>query len=214
MALLWGLFVYVSLTLYSLAPDDDDALRYSILLASCFSLYLIVAFVLGWAGLKLQYFLLYPLYSVFPFALLFIYAQWFGSYESFIVLIVLGFIWINDTMAYFVGKSIGRTKLSPNISPGKTWEGTIGGWVSCALVGVLFAALNPHFTLWELVGMGLLVGIGGTFGDLLESQFKRLQKIKDSGSVLPGHGGFLDRFDSLLFCVPLIGLYLMIIKPH
>ena len=118
-------------------------------------------------------------------------------------------IWLNDTLAYLVGSLIGRTSLT-KISPKKTWEGTIGGIVlSTALVGIAayyiykFGSISLPLTI-----MAALAAITGTFGDLLESKLKRLANIKDTGSMLPGHGGFLDRFDSLLVAVPFVWLFI------
>jgi phosphatidate cytidylyltransferase len=125
-------------------------------------------------------------------------------------------IWINDTMAYIVGSLIGKTPLS-RISPKKTWEGTIGGIILSAginslILGEGFAlatdstSLNTYF--W--IGLTLTTAIAGTFGDLLESKLKRLAGVKDSGSLMPGHGGFLDRFDSLLLATPFVWLYVQL----
>lgn len=124
-------------------------------------------------------------------------------------------IWINDTMAYLVGSFIGKTPLS-KISPKKTWEGTIGGIVLCILVISLagyFAKLpNPfsgqNFSVRDWIMISGISAIFGTLGDLLESKLKRMAGVKDSGSLMPGHGGFLDRFDSLLIATPFIFLYI------
>ena len=130
---------------------------------------------------------------------------------SSIPIAIIASIWINDTMAYIVGSLIGRTPLS-KISPKKTWEGTIGGIILCIVVSGL---------LWSLIILGqvdfkflfivfpvaFISAIAGTFGDLLESKLKRMANVKDSGSIMPGHGGFLDRFDSLLLAVPFVWLF-------
>ena len=121
-------------------------------------------------------------------------------------------IWINDTMAYIVGSLIGKTPFS-SISPKKTWEGTIGGALLCVLVITLAGAYIPalqklHWSHWMVIS--LLCAVFGTLGDLFESWLKRRAGVKDSGSFLPGHGGFLDRFDSLLFAAPAVWFYLQI----
>ena len=124
-------------------------------------------------------------------------------------LIIIACMWINDTMAYIAGSLIGRTPLS-SISPKKTWEGTIGGIVLCvALVSLLsrYIMILQDLKLIHFIMISLIAAIAGTFGDLLESKLKRLAGIKDSGSVLPGHGGFLDRFDSLLIATPFVWVY-------
>jgi phosphatidate cytidylyltransferase len=110
-------------------------------------------------------------------------------------------------MQYLVGSFIGKTPFYPNISPKKTWEGTIGG----SLLAIILCALVYYFTQHNIktgIAIGLIASIGGTMGDLVESKFKRLCGIKDSGNILPGHGGFLDRFDSLLMAAPLLWWYL------
>ena len=113
--------------------------------------------------------------------------------------------WMNDTAAYFTGVTIGRHKLWPRLSPKKTWEGTIGGWVAAALIGGLFAWLSP-LQLGFAVGavLGTLGGVLGLFGDLSISMVKRQVGVKDSGVFFPGHGGMLDRLDSMLFVVPFV----------
>ena len=118
------------------------------------------------------------------------------------VLVIVS-IWVNDTMAYLVGSVIGRTPFSA-ISPKKTWEGTIGG----ALLAIAFVTIlgyyQFHFALMPLLLLSATAAIAGTAGDLLESKLKRLAGVKDSGQIMPGHGGFLDRFDSLLVATTLV----------
>ena len=120
-------------------------------------------------------------------------------------------IWINDTMAYIVGSLIGKTPLS-KISPKKTWEGTIGGIIlSVVVVGLIsFYGFRYGILTYHLVIISAIAAIAGTFGDLLESKLKRLAGVKDSGSLMPGHGGFLDRFDSLLLATPFVWLYVQL----
>lgn len=124
-------------------------------------------------------------------------------------IIIIGSIWVNDTMAYIVGSLIGKTPLS-KVSPKKTWEGTAGGVVLAVAVMTLIGYLSGSGSLWYWSIISFLAAVAGTAGDLLESKLKRVAGVKDSGNVLPGHGGFLDRFDSLLLAVPVIWLYLKI----
>ena len=129
------------------------------------------------------------------------------------VIIILS-IWINDTMAYIVGSLIGKTPLSP-ISPKKTWEGTVGGiLLAIAVVGLLFPLIyfgSSSFALFMFIApIAAVAAIVGTYGDLLESKLKRLAGVKDSGQIMPGHGGFLDRFDSLLLATPFVWLYVQL----
>ena len=126
-------------------------------------------------------------------------------------LMIIGSIWINDTMAYMVGSLIGKTPLSA-ISPKKTWEGTIGGIILAVAVmwGLGYLSQSSSAWLWAIIAF--VAAVTGTIGDLLESKLKRLANVKDSGSFMPGHGGFLDRFDSLLLAVPFVWLLLKILS--
>ena len=119
-------------------------------------------------------------------------------------------IWVNDTMAYIVGSFIGRTPLS-SISPNKTWEGTIAGVILSVLLVTKVMGLYVPIQEKTIFLISLVASIAGTFGDLLESKLKRLAGVKDSGNMMPGHGGFLDRFDSILFATPFVWLLLQIL---
>jgi len=123
-------------------------------------------------------------------------------------------IWINDTMAYIVGSLIGRTPFS-KISPKKTWEGTIGGIILCIIAITLLGklAIAVHLSSGHWIAIAIIAAVFGTLGDLFESKLKRMAGIKDSGSFMPGHGGFLDRFDSLLVAIPFVWLYIKIMLP-
>jgi phosphatidate cytidylyltransferase len=119
-------------------------------------------------------------------------------------------IWINDTMAYIVGSLFGKTPFS-KISPKKTWEGTGGGAVLCvAVIGLLgyFIPAAKQIAVQHWIAIAAICAIFGTAGDLLESKIKRMADVKDSGTIMPGHGGFLDRFDSLLVATPFVWLYI------
>lgn len=114
-------------------------------------------------------------------------------------------IWATDSGAYFIGKALGKTKLWPEISPNKTVEGSIGGVVCALIIALLFSLLSNINATWiSLLGITVVLSVFGQIGDLVESAFKRHFNIKDSGNILPGHGGILDRFDSLLFVWPLL----------
>lgn len=158
---------------------------------------------LHWAGL---------LYVTLPFALFMLVPGAGESYEYGWILGLLFMIWANDVFAYFIGRAIGRHKLAPNISPKKTVEGLVGGAVATVLMGVgnyhLFGL--TEYIHW-LVLSGMIV-VFGTLGDLAESMLKRNLHIKDSGTILPGHGGFLDRFDGLLFALPPVTAYILSIQ--
>jgi phosphatidate cytidylyltransferase len=123
---------------------------------------------------------------------------------------ILFLTWINDTGAYLVGSKMGKTPLFPRISPKKTWEGTIGGILFCILSGFLIHKLLGVLSLTDWLVIGGIVSVFGTLGDLIESMLKRSVGVKDSGTFMPGHGGFLDRFDAFIFEIPFIFLYLMV----
>jgi len=129
-----------------------------------------------------------------------------GSLSYTVPLLIVFAIWINDTMAYIVGSIIGKTPLS-KISPKKTWEGTIGGVILTIASICLVAYLTGRISIIDAGILSGVAAITGTFGDLFESKLKRMAGVKDSGSIMPGHGGFLDRFDSLLFASVFVWLF-------
>ncbi len=116
-------------------------------------------------------------------------------------LLIIASLWINDTMAYIVGSLIGKTPLT-KISPKKTWEGTLGGIILCVTAVTAFGVYYLKAEAGPFIAISAITSISGSFGDLLESKLKRMAGVKDSGQILPGHGGFLDRFDSLLIAIP------------
>jgi phosphatidate cytidylyltransferase len=127
------------------------------------------------------------------------------------VLLVLLGVWGFDTAAFFTGRYFGRHKLAPHISPGKTWEGVIGGLVLSIAAGLLIT-VKPLGIPWYLAGgIGILLGIAAVVGDLAESFIKRQTQVKDSGQMMPGHGGLLDRLDSLLFAVIVVYLFAQLV---
>ncbi len=130
-----------------------------------------------------------------------------------VVILMFVMIWVNDTGAYLVGCRWGRTKLFERISPKKTWEGAAGGALFAMTAGVVAPLIFPSLPMGSVAGMilGLVVCISGTIGDLVESMIKREEGVKDSGSIMPGHGGILDRIDSLLFAAPVTLIFIMII---
>ena len=131
-----------------------------------------------------------------------------GTTQYYVLpMLVIVSIWINDTMAYMVGSFIGKTTLSV-VSPKKTWEGTIGGALLAVVAVVLLGKVLTNLSYQTLVIVSVTAAITGTIGDLIESKFKRMAGVKDSGNILPGHGGFFDRFDSLLLAGPCVWLML------
>lgn len=122
------------------------------------------------------------------------------------------FLWLNDTGAYLSGSLLGKHKLLPRISPKKSWEGSIGGALLATASAIAASHFFPILNVWQWIGMALVVVVSGTFGDLTESMIKRSLDIKDSGRMLPGHGGILDRLDSMLFAIPALVVYLHILS--
>ena len=165
------------------------------------------------------YTMMSQLYIALPFSLLNVLAFRQQGYEiqyTYLVpLCVFVFLWMNDTGAYLCGSLLGKHKLFPRISPGKSWEGSVGGGIIVMGIAVLIWYLTDKYGVNDLglnalewAGLGLTVVVFGTWGDLVESLFKRTLGIKDSGSILPGHGGMLDRFDSSLLAIPAAVVYL------
>ena len=130
-----------------------------------------------------------------------------GSFSYLGLLGIFALIWANDTGAYLVGSTFGKNLLFPSVSPKKTIEGTVGGIVITMILAFPLSLLNGAFEYLDWLVVALIIGVMGTLGDLLESKFKRNYNIKDTGTILPGHGGFLDRFDSFLFIISFIYLY-------
>ncbi len=133
-------------------------------------------------------------------------------YNPKIIISIFILIWINDTFAYIVGKSIGKNKLFEAISPKKTIEGFIGGLGFAMLAGLILAQYYTHqpFLIWVIIAV--IVSVFGTIGDLVESRFKRIAKVKDSGTIMPGHGGILDRLDSIIFAAPFVFLFFQVLN--
>jgi phosphatidate cytidylyltransferase len=159
---------------------------------------------------NLGYTFLGLIYVALPFAMVNELAIERHHYKPLLMLGILIILWVNDSGAYFVGTILGRRKLFERISPKKTWEGFFGGAICSLLVALLFAKYYTPLDWWKWLVIAGIIVVTGTLGDLVESLFKRSIAIKDSGSVIPGHGGFLDRFDGLLLSMPFIITFLKI----
>ncbi len=183
-------------------------------------MYLLVSqlyFRRGTALSSWAYAMMSQLYVALPFALLNCIAfipypmgPLGTAYVYMYPLAIFLFLWSSDTGAYCVGSLLGRKipyRLFPSVSPKKSWIGSIGGTLLAMAVGAVIAQFEPSLTLLQWMGFGLIVAVFGTWGDLVESLIKRQLDIKDSGSVLPGHGGWLDRFDSSLLAIPASLIY-------
>jgi phosphatidate cytidylyltransferase len=157
-------------------------------------------------------------YIILPFVFITKISYGENSYNPKIIISVFILIWTNDTFAYLVGKSIGRHKLFERVSPKKTIEGFLGGIIfaniAAFLISKFYIRANPEFSqksiaIW--ITIALIVGIFGSIGDLIESKFKRIACVKDSGNIMPGHGGILDRLDSIIFVAPIVYLFYQIL---
>ncbi len=145
------------------------------------------------------------IYVALPFTLLTVLAYIKNdTYDSNIVLGCLFLLWASDSGAYFAGTKFGKTKLFERVSPKKSWEGSIGGMITAMVVATIISRYFTNYSAFQWYAIGVIIVVAGTYGDLVESLFKRSINIKDSADTIPGHGGFLDRFDGLLLSIPFI----------
>ena len=147
-------------------------------------------------------------YLLFSFTFLILLPFVSGVYEQSVILTLIILIWVNDSFAFFVGKNLGKRKLFESVSPKKTVEGFFGGVLFSLITAFILSYFCDFLSLTNLIVISLIASILGTAGDLVESKFKRQANTKDSGTIMPGHGGILDRLDSLLFVAPFVYLYI------
>jgi len=203
-----GLILYISATVWQYSISIGIA-TVGLYILGCMSIAIYELFrqkgnpLHNWA-----YFFLGQVYIVAPFLMLNLLNNLFGI-EFLLALFAL--IWVYDSGAYLFGVTLGKHRLFERISPKKSWEGAIGGFLAACGISLIFANFSPSLPIIGWLGFATLVVIFGTFGDLSESLLKRTFNIKDSGDILPGHGGMLDRFDSLLFATPIILFYLLLL---
>lgn len=208
-ALIGGILLFGSSFLYA-----SGILPAKILLT--YGMYIVLIFIAELYRKKeqpihnLSYFLLGQIYIALPFSLL-NFILFFPTYQPLILLALFVTIWVNDTGAYLTGMTFGKHRLFERISPKKSWEGFIGGAVFALISGYVFHLFVPEISLIKWFIFSEIVVIFGTFGDLIESLIKRTLGVKDSGNIIPGHGGILDRFDSMLLAAPAIFIYLQLI---
>lgn len=156
--------------------------------------------------------LLGVLYIALPLSLLLYFpALYAGRWQPFVVLCYILIIWANDVFAYVVGMTLGKHRLCERLSPKKSWEGFFGGVAGAVAAGLIVACVLDA-SLWFWGGLALVAALAGVAGDLVESMFKRASQVKDSGHVIPGHGGILDRFDALLLATPYVFIYLLLVS--
>lgn len=200
-------FLYPSI---SLLADNPQPWLFTVILF--FPFYILWMMELLLASEKpftnMGHFLLGLVYVGIPLALLIDIAMVDDQYTPLRVLGILGLNWINDTFAYLTGSLIGKTPFFPRISPKKTWEGTLGGIFFTVIIAWGISYYLNVYTPNQWVAIAASVAIFGTLGDLIESMLKRSVGVKDSGNIMPGHGGFLDRFDSFVFLLPFVWIVL------
>jgi phosphatidate cytidylyltransferase len=216
-----GVFFYVSIALVGIVLRDDGLSPMWLVTSGAVCLWLCTQVLLG-VELYLRhpqpfaqvgYILLSIGYIVLPYIMLaVIYNRGIGEgmAQPDVIMGVLLCVWINDSGAYFVGSKFGRHKLFARISPNKSWEGFVGGIVFALAGSFVLSVVFDTLSLPVWAGIALIAGVLGTMGDLVESMLKRSLNIKDSGNLLPGHGGILDRFDAFMFIIPFVGLFLML----
>ena len=151
-------------------------------------------------------------YIAIPFGLMNFMFRYKGEDTFHLLLGLFVILWTADTFAYLVGSRIGKNRLFERISPKKSWEGSVGGLIASLIAAAVFAYFFKEMSLALWLGYAIVIVVAGAYGDLVESMFKRSLNIKDSGSILPGHGGILDRFDAVFISVPAAILYLMFIS--
>lgn len=216
-----GLTLMVIIGLYEFRKMFQEKAYWDYLLVAGLSLLVLTytglheSLFLPWFFLQLIYFLIrsaltdqsslsqsWHMIAVFYVAGLFSFL-WLLHAEFDIIWIFFGLVvtWATDTFAYFIGIKFGKTKLAPSISPKKTIEGSLGGIAGACIVAIIYAVIF-HYPVSQILLLAICLSIAGQIGDLVESSFKREREVKDSGSILPGHGGILDRFDSVLFVIP------------
>jgi phosphatidate cytidylyltransferase len=223
-ALVFGiaLFAASSFPLMDIVDTDDDffiGLKF-------ISIYLTIPFIPAFAFMLLELFadsktpfqntginILGFFYIAVPVSLANFLAFYENSFNPWLIIGVILLIWCNDAFAYLVGSTIGKHKMVSRLSPGKTWEGTIGGILCNFIAAYLISILFPvELGLKHWLVIAAITGIFATTGDLVESMMKRSLNIKDTGTLFPGHGGMLDRFDAFFFAIPFVAAYLFLIK--
>lgn len=210
--MLGGFFLFIGIFYYYVSGS-------AIMAFVTYTIYLLVLFI-SELYLKrsdpirsLSYSLLGQIYIALPFSLTnyLVFAYEPGSYHYVYIMALLIFIWVNDSFAYLTGMTFGKHRLFERISPKKSWEGFIGGMVVSMGTSLIFAHFFPNLSVLAWLGFAAVTIIFGTWGDLFESLIKRTLGVKDSGNMIPGHGGILDRFDSTILAIPAVCLYLILI---
>ena len=216
--LLYGIVSYIVLSKISLSRNFDLSILAAALLVSTKCLLLLFDFKKHNLDQVSKYIYVFG-YVILPFIIITKIPIGIKGFNPKIIISIFILIWTNDTFAYIVGKSIGKHKLYEAISPKKTIEGFVGGVIFASVAGYFISRyyfdpketyLDKSTFIWTVTAF--IVGVFGTLGDLVESKFKRLANVKDSGSIMPGHGGILDRLDSVIFVAPFVYLFYQILN--
>lgn len=216
--IVFGSTSYLVLAKIPLSRNFDLTLLAATLLVSTKCLFLLFDFKKSQMDTISKYTFVFG-YIILPFVLICKIPTGINGYNPKIIISIFILIWTNDTFAYIVGKSVGKHKLFEAISPKKTIEGFFGGVVFASIAGYFISKyyfepketyLHKSIFIWTITA--LIVGVFGTLGDLIESKFKRLANVKDSGKIMPGHGGILDRLDSVIFVAPFVYLFYQILN--
>ena len=214
------LYIYFSVTEYYLNSNQQlnswfNDLKDTILIFSIFvSLFLLrdLFSSKNLPGILVQKYFRFIFYITSSFIFIYLIANFNGFYDPSIILGCFILIWFNDSFAYIIGKSIGKQKLFYRVSPHKTVEGFLGGLLFCCIsASVVSRYIDDTLSTPNWLTIAIIVSVFGTLGDLIESKLKRESNVKDSGKIMPGHGGILDRLDSIIFASPYIYLYLKLI---
>ena len=178
------------------------------IVGSLILLYLLISSKLIKTGTLTQKLFLQVIYLILPFYFLMNLPFIENTYHPNIIISIIFIIWTNDSFAFLVGKNFGKRKLFEKVSPKKTIEGFTGGLLFSIIAGFIIGQYSGIFSILDWIIIAIIVAIFGSLGDLVESKFKRQAKVKDSGTIMPGHGGLLDRLDSLFFLAPFVYLYI------
>lgn len=211
-----GLLLFIGGYFFFSSPDKQmiTLVPYGIFILS---LFISELFLKGTNPIQsLAYAVLGQIYLAIPLSLLsylaFGYDVANNTYHYAFLLALFVFIWVNDSFAYLTGSLFGKHRMFERISPKKSWEGFVGGALFTIAASVLFANFFTQLPVWGWIGFAIILIIFGTLGDLVESLFKRTLNVKDSGNLLPGHGGILDRIDSVIFSIPALFIYIEIVS--
>ena len=214
------IYIYFALTEYLLNINNQpnswfNDLKDTILIFSIFvSLFLLrdLFSTKNFSSVLIKKYFRFIFYISSSFIFIYLIANFNGFYEPSIILGCFILIWVNDSFAYIVGKKFGKQKLFYSISPHKTVEGFLGGLLFCCIsASIVSRYVDDSISTSNWLTMAIIVSVFGTLGDLIESKFKRESNVKDSGKIMPGHGGILDRLDSIIFASPYIYLFLKLI---